>query len=351
MIGVYPALCPCYFLFVLDNILTVDDKSYDLKILFDLSNKKIDLSKLDQKIDAHLRSYQIAGINTENYNPEQLIPQFLYFCADRSEKLKILFEEVKDPDILAFYEKFRPFIKFLNKINNQELLTDLKPNKISFNATGSKDGRLSTKKGFLNIYSLVKEDRHKIKCEAGYRFVQCDYRSFQPRLAIFLTKDDVFKGRFVDVEDIYQGEDRAQNKLHFFRVMFGVETSSQPELRPIFDLRKSIFEEIKTKGKIINPFGRPIWYSGEDEHTVFRNFITSCESDFVFGVAVKLDTLLSGRRSRIKFLFHDAVMFEIHEEETFLLKQIKQIMEGGYNARYPVKTSVGKNWGEMKILQ
>ena len=326
-----------------DNTLIVDKKSYDLKILYDLSNKKLDLSEFDQKTDAYLRSYQTTNINTKNYKLEQLIPR-------RNEKLNFLFQDIKDLDALAFYEKFRPFVELLNnKINNQTLITDLEPNKISFNATGSKDGRLSTKKGFLNIFSLPREERYRIKCEPGYRFIQCDYCSFQARLAIFLTQNDVFKRRFEGVEDIYQGVDREQNKINFFRVMFGTELSDQFELRPIFDLRKTIFEEIRSKGKIINPFGRPVYYNGEDENVVFRNFITSCESDFVYGVAVRLDQLLSGYRSRIKFLFHDAVMFEVHEKETALLKQIKQVMEDGFNAHYPIKMSVGKNWGEMKV--
>ena len=339
---------------VFDNILVINEKFYDLKILFDLSNKKLDLSEFDQKIDAHLRSFQTAGINVSRFDFQSLFPnkQFLIDHQERRNgKLLELFKEVQDPDVLDFYEKFRPFVQFLNnKINNQTLITDLEPNKISFNATGSKDGRLSTKKGFLNIFSLPKEDRHRIKCEKDYRFVQCDYRNFQARLAIFLTKSDAFKRRFVDVEDIYEGDDREQNKLNFFRVMFGVEISDQFELRPIFDLRRIIFEEISSKGKIISPFGRPIWYNGEDEHTVFRNFITSCESDFVYGVTVKLDVMLSGKRSHIKFLFHDCIMFEIHERETDLLKQIKQTMENGFNSRYPIKMSLGKDWGNMKVL-
>lgn len=339
---------------MLDYTLTVNNQSFDLKILFDLSNKKLDFSEIDQKIDAHIRSYQTAGINTERYSLEQLISnkQFLIdFRAERNEKLNSLFQEVKDPDVLLFYEKFRPFIQFLEtKINNQELITDLEPNRIAFNPTGSKDGRLSSKKGFLNILSLPKEERYKIRCREGYRFVQCDYRSFQPRLAIFLTVDQDFKRRFERVEDIYEGEDREKNKLDFFRSMFGTEVSEQFGFRPIFDLRKSIFEEISLKGKIISPFGRPIWYSGEDENVVFRNFITSCESDFVFNTAVKLDDLLSPRRSKIKWIFHDAIMFEVHEQETNLLKKIKQIMEDEFNAHYPVKMSVGKSWGEMRTL-
>ena len=213
-----------------DNFITINDKSYDLKILLDLSNKKLDLSEFDQKIDAHLRSFQTAGIDISRFDFRSLFSnkQFLIDHQERKNaKLLELFKEVQDLDILDFYEKFRPFVKFLDKINNQTLITDLEPNKISFNATGSKDGRLSTKKGFLNIFSLPKEDRHRIKCEKDYRFVQCDYRNFQARLAIFLTKSDAFKRRFVDVEDIYEGDDREQNKLNFFRVMFGVEISDQ----------------------------------------------------------------------------------------------------------------------------
>lgn len=335
-------------------MLIVDNKSYDLKILSDLSNKKLDLSEFDQKIDAHVRSYQTAGIDTAQFDFESLFPaQFLSNLYERrNKKMLELFAEIQDPDVLNFYEQFRPFVSLLhNKVNNQTLNTDLVPNKISFHATGSKDGRLSTMKGFLNLFSLAKEERHRIKCESGFRFVQCDYRNFQPRLAIFLTKNDAFKRRFEGVDDIYEGADREQNKLNFFRTMFGIETPNSTELKPIFDLRKDIYEEIRSKGKIVNPFGRPMWYSGEDEHVVFRNFITSCESDFVFDISVKLDNLLVGKRSRIKFLFHDCIMFEIHEEETNLIKPIKTLMEKGWNAHYPVKLSAGKDWGNMKSLR
>ena len=331
----------------------------NLKILYDLSNKKLDLSEFQSKIDAQLRSYQIAGIDISKYNLSDLFPnkqQFLDFETQRNEKLNFLFQEIKDPDVLSFYEKFKPFVDILeNKINNQKLNTDLTPNKIAFNPTGSKDGRLSIKKGYLNIYSLSKEDRHLIRCSPEHRFVQFDYRSFQPRLAIFLTEDEQFKKKFTHKEDIYDtpGIEREQQKLNFFRIMFGIETSEQLQLRPIFDLRQQIYKEISTKEKIISPFGRPIHFNNQSENVVFRNYITTCEADFVYGTTLKLDKLLSGKQSKIKWLFYDAIMLEIHKDESKLTKQIKDIMENDnmFNVRFPVKVSVGKDFGNLKSLQ
>ena len=111
-----------------DNFITINDKSYDLKILLDLSNKKLDLSEFDQKIDAHLRSFQTAGIDISRFYFRSLFSnkQFLIDHQERKNaKLLELFKEVQDLDILDFYEKFRPFVKFLYNINNQTLITDL----------------------------------------------------------------------------------------------------------------------------------------------------------------------------------------------------------------------------------
>lgn len=337
-----------------DNIIVINNKSYDLKILFDLSGRKLVLSEFDNKINAQLHSYQISGINITKYNLEKLFSNKQFFndlTAQRNEKLNFLFQEIKDLDVLSFYEQFRPFIDLLNnKINNQTLITDLKPNKIAFNPTGSKDGRLTIKKGFLNLFSLPKEERHRIKCKENFRFVQFDYRSFQPRIAIFLTDNENFKSSFAHKEDIYEGtSDREKQKLKFFQVTFGKEVSDTLQLRPIFDLRKKIFEEIRTKGKIISPFGRPIFFHNEEENVIFRNFITTCESDMIFTAAAKLDILLNGRQSKINWIFHDAIMFEIYKDEISLIKEIKNLMENNYGY-FPVKTSIGRTFGELYDL-
>lgn len=338
-----------------DNKILVHDKQYDLKILFDLSNKQLDLSEFDKKIDAQLKSYQVAGIDISRFELNQLFPNkqlWLDVYEQKQKKMFELFQEIKDPDVLNFYEKLRPFIEMLNKINNQVLLTDLKPNKISFNVTGSKDGRLTIKKGFLNIFNIAKEERYHIKCDPEFRFVQCDYRSFQPRLAIFLSENEEFKRRFADMKDIYGTIDRDKQKLKFFQIMYGVESSDQLELKPIFELRQRIFKDICSNNKIVSPFGRPICNNNDPEHVIFRNFITTCEADFIFQVAVKLDQMLTGKKSKIKWLFHDSIMFEIHKEETFLLKQIKNIMENDsiFNTVFPIKVQIGKDFGNLTDL-
>ena len=334
------------------NTLTIQNQSFDLKILSDLSGKKLELS--NPKLDSILHSFRTTGIDVSNFQLSDLFPNKQLFndlVAERNEKLNFLFQEIKDPDVLSFYEQFRPFVQLLEtKINGQKLKTDLTPNRISFNPTGSKDGRLSTKKAFLNIYSLAKEERCRIQSIPEYRFVQFDYRSFQPRLAIFLSGDVAFRRRFESKEDIYEGEDREQQKLRFFQVMFGEKQSR--ELKPIFDLRKQIFEEINRKGKIISPFGRPIFFSDDPENVVFRNYITTCEADFVYRAGVKIDQLLSEKKSRIVWFFYDAVMLLIHQEETELIKKIKNVVENDniFNIRFPVKISQGKTFGDLKSL-
>ena len=351
-----------------------DSPIFDVKILYDLLGQRTDsfldlvpeddiYRHLSKKLDAHLKSFQVVSVDTSCFDFRFLFvdQDFLNQLFKRKSQLLIdLFEKAKQQDILDFYAEFFKFVRILyGKICNKELTIQDKQldSWINFNATGSKDGRLSCRRGFLNIFSLPKEQRKFILSSSGYRFVQFDFKSFQPRIAIFSTNDESFKRRFSSVNDIYSTGllSRADQKLNFFRVMFGVEPSNDSSLKPIFDLRTSIFKEATKKGKIKNLFGRMIWYNGEEENVVFRNWIASCEADFVFRVVVKLNDLLNGLRSRIKFPFHDALIFEIHEQEIFLLKQIKHVMEDSFIdsiffTRFPVKIQFGENFGELHDL-
>src|SRR5947208_473069 len=108
--------------------------------------------------------------------------------------------------------------------------------------------------------------------------------------------------------------------------MFGSEVPTDSLLMPIFNFRKKIFDSAKQLGKILNPFGRPIFYKNEEEHVFFRNFITSCKTDYIFKTIIELDGI-KNIKSKLLFPYHDALVFQIHNSETNLIKEIKSIME------------------------
>lgn len=342
---------------------------HDLKILFNLSNKKenieaiaetdLEFAKLHKKHLALLKSFQVCGIDLSKISVYQNPFVDSEFCQEfnkqKDEFCIRQLENIKDQDVLIFYDRFLPFVKILeNKINNNTLNTShFETNKIAFHPTGTKDGRLSSVSGLLNVYSVSKEDRHHIKSDPSFRFVQFDYRNFQPRLAIFLTDDQHFRERFLSLEDIYSTGNlsREEQKLLFFRTMYGIDSPQESSLMPIFKLRKKLFQDIKNKGKILNLFGRPIWYNNEEEHVVFRNYITSCEADFVYQKIIEIDKLLEQKKSKICFPFHDAIVFQIHNSEIKLIKDVKKIMENFESIKFPVQIKQGENFGDMKTIK
>jgi hypothetical protein len=365
---------------------------YDVKILYELQGYKfnniISLLKevfdesvidkycfLSEKIKAHIKSYNISKIEIVNFSMKDLFPFDLIseFYIERSLLIKKLYENIKDKDLIKFYEEyFYSVVKKIYDINQQYLELDLKKIKqlnnyhISFlneNKTklylkpvGAKTGRLSFKKGTLNLFNLPKKLRSCILAPKYFKIVQFDYKSFQPRIAIHITNNEEFKKKFRDIDDIYSkfSGDRETVKISFLAWMFSerIDDVFDVEAIAIRKHRKFLYEQLLKNGKILNDFGRVIYFHGEQENVFFQNFITSVEADMILSTLSILMKALENRKSKLLFPFHDAIIFKIHNDELFLIRKIKNFMEVHHEARFktnfPIEVKVGKNFGEMR---
>jgi hypothetical protein len=367
---------------------------YDIKVLYELLGYKFDtlselcnqvfgenstlkFSQLQEKIRSHLRSYSICRVNFNELPQEKILPISLVelFYEEKCKLLNKLFLYLKDEDIKKFYRDFFSRMQMLYKISSTPLhfnLESIKDNSdhysstikslvkediyhLRFHPVGAKTGRLSFDKSSLNIYTLPKELRSCIVAPQDYSIVQFDFKAFQPRLAIFSTKDELFKNKFKNIKDIYSlfpGE-RDKIKVAFLAWMYSVQRNEVFEevANPVFKLREELYKK-SISGKVINPFGRCLFFEKDAKNVVFQNYITSLEIDCMLRIIGKIYHRLSNYKSKIIFPFHDAVVLYIHESEMFLVEEIKKMMESfflkSFDTLFPVDVKIGKNFLDME---
>ena len=391
----------CFDLFKAPHILSIEKMVYDVKILYDLEGKETtslmdlavdvlgrsrvaDYRAYSEKMNAHWKSYNTAKINWNKFPIDKSLPTEILekLLQERNSLIEELYDKSQEKE---FYSKFYSTIKCLLDISGCPLQIDLDSIKddkshfsnlirssvrqggadpnvpelyLQFNPVGAKTGRLSFKKGTVNFYILPKELRKCLAAPPNYSIVQLDFKSFQPRLAIFCTDDKEFKNRFSNVEDIYSvfPGDREENKISFISWMFSKRRHPifDVEASAILQLRKDLYSEVRKSGKLTNKFGRTLYYSDEDENVVFQNYITSVEVDAIMSLMVKIYDFLQDRKSRIIMPYHDSLILYIHKDEMNLIDETKDIMENEhrilFGSKFPVSVKCGSNFGEMESL-
>jgi len=338
--------------------------------------------ELSSCIKAHLNSYRVVKIDHSKFLHTDLLPANLVesFYRERSaivlELYKEFVENADNDDVQSFYRStMYKSVVALHTISQEPVAIDLESISdvtshyaeavrrhtkdgeafLKFNAVGAKTGRLSFKKGTINLYSLPRSLRKCVVAPKHHTIVQFDFKSFQPRLAIFSTGDAEFKKRFKDVDDIYSifPGDREKNKIGFLAWMFSQKRNEmfEQEALPIYDMRNKLYLQAKNDEKVTNIFGRVLRWRGEEKNVVFQNYITSVEVDAILGLVRLMVTALASKRSRVLFPFHDAVICLIHDDEAHLIEKLKVFMEEYYTVllgRLPVGVKVGTNFGDLK---
>jgi hypothetical protein len=331
------------------------------------------------KMNNVIRSYKKSKILYQNYPFDSLFPDFmlLKFMTIQAKIVHDLF--LKQQKETVFYEKLLPSIVALAETAKEpvyinasalahdythfsKLLKRLRPEGklyLRYNFIGAKTGRLSFAPGTVNLYILPKSLRAAIVAPEENSIVQIDFKSFQPRLAIFSTNNIEFKKKFQNIDDIYSvfDGDRETNKISFLAWMFsnGYNHVFEYAATPILDLRKNLFAELKINGKIINPFGRSIHYDGQEENVTLQNYVTSVEVDVILSLVMDIHLFLKNKKSKIAFPFHDSLVLYVHKKEMELVEKIKSIMEmkcrDMFGAVFPVSVKIGDNFGEMKTFK
>jgi hypothetical protein len=396
----FNGICVCYDVMKVLDKLNFDCSSllfHDVKIIYELKGYKfenlvelgnlilgeaelIKYNKLAAKIKAHLTSYKFSKISIASHPENQLFPIDL-LKEFYSEKTRIIMELYKryynehSEELDTFYGSLYKYAYILHNISKSPLNIDLESIKdetghfaksirdntsngearLYFHIVGAKTGRLAFKKGTINVYGLPRGIRRCIVAPSEYRIVEFDFKSVQPRLAIMATNDGQFKDRFRNVRDIYSifPGDRQKNKIDFLTWMYGNVKNEmfEKEASAIGEHRNQLYIRARNEGKIINKFGRILYWQDEEKNVVYQNFITSHEIDAIMLVMKDVYNLLKQKKSRIIFPFHDSLVCLIHKNEVNFIEQIKNLMEETlklqFDSLFPVEIKSGKNYGEM----
>lgn len=378
------------FLLDLDVLYRLRTKRFDG--LLSLSRSELDVGETERyiyftnKIEAILKSYRACKIKLGKYPIESILSRSLLreYYKEKANILFLLYEKIEsEKELLDFYKnRFRIVFSQLKQIDNQEIRIDsekikqfnnshaeyIKRNiskdstiKLHFNPVGAKTGRASFKHGTLQLYSLPKEMRSAIIARSGYNIVQFDYKNYQARIAIALTKDDDFRDRFLNSEDFYSefGGDREKVKLSFLAWLFSDSYSDifDVQAKPIREHKSLLYNRFLDEEKLVNIFGRPLYFDKKSgAHLIYQNYISSTEADMVLELSSKLIQKLKDNDDvRFLFPFHDAFIFEVKEGKERIIGKLKELIETYhkevFGCRFPVEAKIGKNFEQLKTTE
>lgn len=337
---------------------------------------------ISNKVKSHIASYVACGIDPARFKTSHILPEDLLFDLynERAVLVKQLFLNLSNEDKFFYKETFFNTMKILHKISKKPIKIDLgnvkdfdnyyfdsiKKNShkgfanLEFKFVGASTGRLGFESGSLNLYALPKKMRDCVVASESCNIVQIDFKSFQPRLAIFSTDDEEFKIKFSNVVDVYGvlPGDREKNKIAFLAWMFGKKQGDEREgfeaqLSPIKDHRDDLYRKAKHDGYLVTKWGRRLFYRGEPRHVVYQHYITATEVDSVLHLLPQLYNALKETKSRLLFPFHDAIVLEVHNEDlskvALLKRYIQDSLFGKFQALFPVEVSMGKTFGKMSV--
>lgn len=331
---------------------------------------------LSDQVKAHLRSYREVKISISAHDTVSLIPEDLLcnLYLERAKVIAKLYVRLDEKGKL-FYKKFHSSMLMLHRIGEQPLNVDLAAiqsdtshsavavrkytidDKINlkFSAIGAKTGRLGFRKNSFNPYILPKSVRHCIVPSEGHSIVEFDFKSFQPRLAIFLTDDEKFKDSFRGVQDIYSviPGDRAENKIKFLAWMFARERTTNEvfdtHVSQVWDLRRSLVKKCKEQGYLETKWGRKLYLADQPKHIIFQNYITATEADCI----LQLTEFLVDSGIKVLLPFYDAVICEIPNERADLIESTHMhcelFLQEMFNTKFPVDVNTGNNFGNMHV--
>ena len=296
-----------------------------------------------------------------------LVPDkfLLDYCEHKNQITKFIFENFSKPPNYNFLNDTN---LLLTKISSQKLRLDhqnvnkllvnktdfsaiqkfLNSNeKVCYNLFKSKTGRLSTKKNSFPILAFTKKFRSILKPQ-NHWFLELDFNANELRVLIALNGEKQPEGDVHEwnIKNVFGGigtRDKAKKRL--FAWLYNPD--SDDSLLSRFYDKERILSEYYQDGKITTPFDRTI--DADDFHAL-NYLIQSTASDLCLKQAIKVDNLLSGRKSKITAAIHDSVLIDYNEEDKDCLKDLVQCYGETDFGTFKVNVSAGVNYGEMKEL-
>jgi len=323
--------------------------------------------RTSKRMRAFLNSLNKAKVSLDDHCFYDLVPEsfLIDFYERKTEITKFIFENFSKPSNYQFLKEVN---LLLAKISGQALNLDRSKlnqrfmkrteftavqkffncgDKINYNIFKSKTGRLSTQKNSFPILAFDKRFRQILKPH-NHWFLELDFNANELRVLQALNgveqpKEDIHEW---NIKNVFKDTtERSEAKKRAFAWLYN--PNSEDSAMSQFYNKDKILSSYYKEGVITTPFGRKIV---SDDFHALNYLIQSTASDVCLTQALKVDNLLSGRKSKITAVVHDSVLIDYNEEDKDLLKELVRVYGETQLGDFKVNVSAGVNYGEMKEL-
>jgi hypothetical protein len=239
-------------------------------------------------------------------------------------------------------------------------------------------GRINCIDGF-NPQMLPKDSKIREQMISRYdggKIVAFDYKSFETRLSMYLSRDEEFilKNMNSDLhlntansifqKDELSAQERKLGKDINHAILYGggdallkniISESNVDDLdssivrvkeflEPILNTSNYINDVYKELGYIINPFGTLI--KPNKSYAAFNNYVQSTAADIVVDKISEIKNWLKNKESSFMFQVHDSFVLDISPKDLNAIEDIKTILSKYNDMIFDVEIMSGKNYME-----
>lgn len=329
--------------------------------------------RVSGKMKAFITSFFEAKLSLdENCIFDLIPPRFLKEYYDVKSRIAAhVFKTFPKPPEYAFLRDFSQFVDDLAsrdlKLNREWLATKLYDvqakklwdkmgsgqTRVEYNLFGSVTGRLTVSDDSFPILTLNKRLRGVLQPQNDW-FVELDLNAAELRVARALLNHQQIEGDHHQwaVDNTFKGElTRTEAKETATSWLYG----SHNKLALKYDKELEAFynkEALKAMywidGVVHTPFNRAI---PADDYHVISYLNQSTLIDLFHRQILKMNKLLTGKKSFVSFLVHDCLVLDLAEEDKNLLVDLVRELSATSWGTFPVNVKIGSNYGEMKKVK
>ena len=209
----------------------------------------------------------------------------------------------------------------------------------------------------------------------GGKIIVFDYTSFEARIALYFCEDKEFIQKFYnkDIHILTAGiifgnaaitrENREFAKSINNQILYGASKNtvmqklsylSNPEevyynitqfLSPLLKKSDFLIEWLKESGYLVNQWGTII--RPEKDFASFNNIFQSSAVEIIVDKLYEIKDFLKNRKSQFMFQVHDSLVFDIHPDESFIIKDLARLIMCYKDMHFGISYSSGYNYKDL----
>jgi hypothetical protein len=348
--------------------------------------------KRRERLLAFRRSFNAAKINLSEHCFYDMVPLSdikKYFLVQN----KIVEHVFKTYDKLENFHHQCRMLEFFNDLSSKEIKTNTKnllssastpkvrkflqtfhktySNKIKYNFLRTKTGRLTTDSVsdlegalFDEFFELATQYNNKkrsfpaLTLDADFRslitpdndlIAELDFNAAELRVFLSLSGKEQPQGDLHEWNSTFLNVDRQRAKRSVIAYMYGDRNSEIGELEKLYNVNVVKEKFFDPKSEIAKThFGKRIQ---TDDFRAVNHIIQGTAAEMVMRQLLKVEKLLTNRKSYVKMCLHDSVIIDLSREDMDLFIDIVNTFSNTELGEYPCKVKAGKNFGDMKEIQ